>query len=130
MLALVANVAQAVQPDEILQNPALEARARAISSNLRCLVCQNQSIDESNADLARDLRIIVRERLQAGDSDKQVYDFVTERYGDYVLLTPPFKPATWALWATPVVLLGAGAFIIHRYLRAPAPDGTLDDEDA
>ena len=93
--------ALAVQPDEVLKDPALESRARAISQELRCLVCQNQSIDDSNAPLARDLRILVRDRLKAGDSDDKVMEFVTDRYGDYVLLRPPFNAHTLMLWTAP-----------------------------
>ncbi|MDJ0897067.1 MAG: cytochrome c-type biogenesis protein CcmH, partial [Alphaproteobacteria bacterium] len=92
-----------VSPDEMLDDPALEARARALSKELRCLVCQNESIDESDADLARDLRKIVRERLVAGDTDDEVIGYLTARYGDFVLLNPPVKPLTWALWFGPVV---------------------------
>jgi cytochrome c-type biogenesis protein CcmH len=97
-----------VLPAERLADPALEARARALSQELRCLVCQNQSIDDSNADLAHDLRVLVRERLVAGDSDANVLAYLTSRYGDYVLLRPPVKPATWALWFGPPALLLAG----------------------
>ena len=122
---MLVTAAFAVEPDEILDDPVLEARARAISKNLRCLVCQNQSIDDSNAPLARDLRIIVRERLVDGDSDDDVYAFVTARYGDYVLLQPPVKPATYLLWAAPILaLLGGGILIagaVRRRRRAPAP---------
>ena len=99
----------AVEPGEMLSDPALEARAREISKELRCLVCQNQSIDDSSADLARDLRLIVRQRLTAGDSDDQVLQYVTDRYGDFVLLRPPVKPATLVLWLAPPLLLIAGA---------------------
>jgi cytochrome c-type biogenesis protein CcmH len=103
----------AVQPDEILPDPALEARARAISAGLRCLVCQNQSIDDSDAPLARDLRILVRDRLKAGDSDEQIIDFVVARYGEFVLLKPRFEPHTMLLWlATPVVGMVAIAIVI------------------
>jgi len=104
--ALLAPAAvPAVQPDEVLANPVLEQRARAISSNLRCLVCQNQSIDDSDAPLARDLRLIVRERLVSGDSDTEVYDFVVARYGEFVLLNPVFAGHTIFLWvATPLLL--------------------------
>ena len=114
MVALsVATPALAVQPDEILPDPALEARARAISAGLRCLVCQNQSIDDSDAPLARDLRILVRDRLKAGDSDEQIIDFVVARYGEFVLLKPRFEPHTMLLWlATPVVGLAAVAMVI------------------
>jgi cytochrome c-type biogenesis protein CcmH len=98
----------AVQPDEVLTDPKLEARARAISEGLRCLVCQNQSIDDSDAPLARDLRLLVRERLKAGDSDREIMNFVVARYGEFVLLKPRLSPRTMLLWfATPAVLLGA-----------------------
>jgi len=107
----------AVEPDEMLADPALEARAREISKELRCLVCQNQSIDDSSADLARDLRILVRQRLVAGDSDEQVVQYVADRYGDFVLLRPPLKPATLALWLAPPLLLVAGAIMSILYLR-------------
>lgn len=99
------SAALAVQPDEILSDPALEGRARALSANLRCLVCQNQSIDDSNAPLARDLRLLVRERLKAGDDDRSVMSYVVTRYGDFVLLQPPFKLSTLALWAAPLIVL-------------------------
>ena len=107
-LLMLAAPAWAVEPDEILDDPALEARARAISANLRCVVCQNEPIDSSNADMAKDLRVLVRERLTLGDSDDEVYGYVTARYGDYVLFRPPFKPSTWALWLVPFALMGAG----------------------
>jgi cytochrome c-type biogenesis protein CcmH len=109
--------AYAVRPDEILPDPTLEARARAISSELRCMVCQNQSIDDSDAPLARDLRILVRERLNAGDSDNSIRTFLTARYGDFILLKPPLKLETVLLWLGPGVLLLAGAAII--WLRRP-----------
>jgi cytochrome c-type biogenesis protein CcmH len=103
----------AVQPDEVLSDPALEARARAISAGLRCLVCQNQSIDDSDAPLARDLRILVRDRLKAGDSDEQITDFIVARYGEFVLLKPRFEPHTFLLWlATPAVGLAALVIVI------------------
>ncbi len=111
------SAAWAVQPDEVLPDPAMEARARTISKDLRCLVCQNQSIDDSNAPLARDLRVLVRERLAAGDSDRQVLSFVTDRYGDYVLLRPPFKTTTLFLWVGPFVILAGGALATALYLR-------------
>jgi cytochrome c-type biogenesis protein CcmH len=119
-LLLIAAVlpARAVQPDEILSNPVLEARARALSEGLRCLVCQNQSIDDSNAPLARDLRLLLRERLKAGDSDAQAVDFVVARYGDFVLLRPRFTPETWILWIGPfALLLIAGTFLYLRRRR-------------
>ena len=106
--------ALAVLPDEILADAGLEARARAISSTLRCLVCQNESIDDSNADLAREIRLIVRERLVAGDTDEQVVQYLVDRYGEFVLLKPVFAPHTLVLWtAAPVVLvIGAIAIVI------------------
>jgi cytochrome c-type biogenesis protein CcmH len=101
----------------MLADPALEARAREISQGLRCVVCQNESIDESNADLAADLRRLVRERLVAGDSDDQVVQYIVDRYGDFVLLRPPIKPATYPLWAAPVVILAIAAAVVVMYLR-------------
>jgi cytochrome c-type biogenesis protein CcmH len=97
--------AYAVQPNEMLQDPALEARARALSAHLRCLVCQNQSIDDSDAPLAKDLRLLVRERLVAGDSDNEVTNYLVARYGEFVLLRPPFAMHTLLLWLTPLLLL-------------------------
>ncbi len=114
---LAGGPAPAVQPDEVLNEPVLEARARTISKNLRCLVCQNQSIDDSDAGLARDLRILVRQRLVAGDSDDQVIDFVVARYGDYVLLKPPLKPVTYALWVGPVLIIVIAAATVIAYFR-------------
>ena len=103
----------AVEPDEVLSNPALEQRARSLSQQLRCLVCRNESIDESNADLARDLRVLVRERLEAGDSDQEVMDFVVTRYGEYVLLKPDMTGANWLLWASgPLTLLFAFGVVV------------------
>jgi len=113
LLALSAAApALAVQPDEMLADRGLEARARVLSRELRCMVCQNQSIDDSDAPLARDLRLLVRERLQAGDSDGQVLDFLTARYGDFVLLKPRFAWHTALLWLTPPALLGIGAIML------------------
>jgi cytochrome c-type biogenesis protein CcmH len=117
MLGLLAASAWAVQPDEMLADPVLEARARAISRDLRCLVCQNQSIDDSDAELARDLRLLLRERLRAGDSDAQAKQFLVDRYGDYVLLKPPFKTTTLALWLGPPALLLAGLAIAWNTAR-------------
>lgn len=123
LLALIAGTnsvgtAMAVQPDEVLDDPALEARARDLSAGLRCLVCQNQSIDDSDAPLAKDLRVLVRERLKAGDSDKEIIEFVVARYGEFVLLKPRFTPHTWILWlATPLVLLAALVAIVLAYRR-------------
>lgn len=116
LLVLSGPASAATSPSEMLQDPALEARARTIGKELRCLVCQNQSIDDSDADLAKDLRHLVRERLIAGDSDQQVLAFVTQRYGDFVLLKPPVKPATWLLWfGPPVVLLIGGALLLFYF---------------
>ena len=109
--------AQAVRPDEILADPALEARARDVGKELRCLVCRNQSIDDSDADLAHDLRLVVRERLKAGDSDGQVLTYVRARYGDFVLLRPPFKLDTGLLWLGPLAFLLLGGWGLMRYLR-------------
>ena len=124
-LADLTVVAYAVEPSERLADPALEARARALSQELRCLVCQNQSIDESNADLAHDLRILVRRRLLTGDTDRQVLDYVVARYGQFVLLDPPFEPATYLLWLTPPLLvLGTGIILLIRARRG-RPDRLL-----
>lgn len=119
----IASVAGAVEPSEVLKDPALEARARELSKDIRCLVCQNQSIDDSNADLARDLRVLVRERLTAGDSDEQVFDFLVKRYGDFVLLKPPVKGSTYLLWYGPIVIfvLGALGLIVYFRRRRPSP---------
>jgi cytochrome c-type biogenesis protein CcmH len=122
----------AVNPDEVLEDPVMEGRARSLSKNLRCLVCQNQSIDDSNAGLARDLRVIVRQRLVAGDSDEQVIQYIVDRYGDYVLLEPPVKGITYALWYGPAILLviaGGGLLIAARRRRAATPaEGLSEDE--
>ena len=118
LCVLLASGANAVQPDEVLPDPALEARARAISEGLRCLVCQNQSIDDSDAPLAKDLRLLVRERLEQGDSDQQVVDFIVARYGEFVLLKPKFSPHTLLLWlATPAVFAAALLLIWLAYRR-------------
>tara|TARA_B100000378_G_scaffold79228_1_gene61948 strand:+ start:36 stop:494 length:459 start_codon:yes stop_codon:yes gene_type:complete len=108
----------AVEPDEMLSDPALEARAREISAELRCMVCQNQSIDDSNADLARDLRLLVRDRLAAGDSDDEVIDYVVSRYGEFVLLKPRFSPHTWLLWGAPALLILLGAIGLWGLVRS------------
>ncbi|TGQ66804.1 cytochrome c-type biogenesis protein CcmH [Mesorhizobium sp. M00.F.Ca.ET.186.01.1.1] len=134
LLALgCAGTALAVKPDEMLADPALEARARALSEGLRCMVCQNQSIDESDADLARDLRILVRQRLVAGDSDQQVMDYVVSRYGEFVLLKPRFDLRNALLWGTPVILLLAGGLFIvlsARSRRLTATKSLSADEQA
>ena len=122
-LCQVASPALAVMPDEVLNDPVLEARARHLSQDLRCLVCQNQSIDDSSAPLARDLRIIVRERLTKGDSDEQVVSYLVARYGNYVLLKPPFQSDTMLLWFGPAAFLLIGAGVLVFYFRArKAPD--------
>jgi cytochrome c-type biogenesis protein CcmH len=125
-LMLLAQQAAAVQPDEVLSDPRLEARARTIGKELRCLVCQNQSIDDSDAPLAHDLRVLVRQRLLEGDSDAEVKQYVVARYGDYVLLRPPFIVETYLLWFGPLILiLAAGgtvyAFYRRRTVADPAP---------
>lgn len=117
-LVMTASLAAfAVQPDEVLPDPALEARARALSQELRCLVCQNQSIDDSDALLARDLRLLLRDRLKNGDSDKQVLDFLVARYGEFVLLRPPLGWHTILLWITPGLLLATGAIVLFAAVR-------------
>ena len=125
----------AVQPDEILQNPALEARARTLSQQLRCMVCQNESIDDSDAPLARDLRVLVRERLEAGDSDAQVLDFLVARYGEFVLLKPRLSWRTAILWGLPPgLLLGGLALLVvaaarrRGRVREPTPDLTPTEQ--
>ena len=137
-LALVAVVcfatapAYALRPDEMLSNPKLEQRARAIGKELRCLVCQNESIDDSDADLAHDLRVLVRQRVLAGDSDEQVKQYVVARYGNYVLLKPPFDAETYLLWFGPLVLLlgGAGAAtIFYRRSAKVAEAAPLSAEE-
>lgn len=123
-LAILAAVwsgpAWAMKPDEMLTNPKLESRARDIGKELRCLVCQNESIDDSEADLARDLRILVRQRLVAGDSDEQVKQFIVARYGNYVLLRPPFDAETYLLWLGPLAVLMLGAAAALAYYRRAA----------
>ena len=128
---LAAPVAHAVQPDEIMADPAKEARARDLSRELRCMVCQNQSIDDSDAPLARDLRLLVRERIAAGDSDSQVIDFLVARYGEFVLLKPRFNPHTLLLWLVPpLALLGGGLTLWHYGRRREGSSGTSDDSTA
>ena len=125
IVTLQAVPTHAVQPDEILPDAKLEERARNLSRELRCMVCQNQSIDDSDAPLARDLRLLVRERLTAGDSDKQVMDFLTTRYGDFVLLNPPMNAKTFLLWALPSGLLVLGGIVMVLAMRrrsVAAPD--------
>ena len=117
MAAWTTAAALAVEPGERLDDPALEARARAISAELRCLVCQNQSLDDSSAELAHDLRMLIRERLKTGDSDEQVRQFLVRRYGDFILLKPPLQPDTYLLWFGPLALLLLGAAGVALYLR-------------
>jgi cytochrome c-type biogenesis protein CcmH len=116
--------AYAVQPDEIMSDPAKEARARNLSRELRCMVCQNQSIDDSEAPLARDLRLLVRERIAAGDSDTQVIDFLVARYGEFVLLKPRLKPHTLLLWLLPPLALAGGGFALWMHSRRRTGSGT------
>ena len=125
-----AGSAYAVRPDEMLADPALEARAREISRELRCLVCRNQSIDDSDADLAHDLRVLVRERIKAGDSNEQAIGFVRARYGDFVLLRPPFAIGTALLWGGPLLVLLLGGFAVARlYRRREEPASPLSPEE-
>jgi len=134
LLSSLGMAVHAVEPGEMLSDPALEARARAISRDIRCLVCQNQSIDDSQAELAHDLRVLIRERLQAGDSDAQVRDFLVARYGDFVLLEPPLKPKTYLLWFGPAAILLVALLSIAIYFRRrrnePAPAALSAEEQA
>ncbi|WP_126977946.1 cytochrome c-type biogenesis protein [Frigidibacter oleivorans] len=133
LLCLLAPAAIAVQPDEVLADPALESRARAISQLLRCPVCQSENIDESNATVARDLRLLVRERLLAGDSDAEVVDYVTDRYGEYVLFRPPARGSNLILWLTgPAMLLvglGVGWIFLRGRRGAEPPLAALDADE-
>jgi cytochrome c-type biogenesis protein CcmH len=117
LVALTSTATFAVQPDEIMSDPAKEARARDLSRELRCMVCQNQSIDDSEAPLARDLRLLVRERIAAGDSDAQVVDFLVARYGEFVLLKPRLNPHTWLLWLLPPLALAGGGLALWAHGR-------------
>ena len=132
LLLLLTAPALAVQPGERLADPALEARARALSRDLRCVVCQNESIDESNAPLARDIRLLLRERLTAGDSDARATEFLVARYGDFVLLRPPVRADTWLLWFGPFAILAIGAAIVVLFLRrratVPPPPLTAEEQ--
>lgn len=133
LLLIACAPSLAVQPGEMLDNPVLEERARNLSAGLRCMVCQNQSIDDSDAELARDLRVLVRERLVAGESDEQVIDYVVSRYGEFVLLQPRFSARNALLWATPALLLLAGAiflFATARRRRKPVPPALSVEEEA
>lgn len=132
-LVALATAAGAVQPDEVLADPALEARARALSAELRCVVCRNESIDESNAELARDMRVVLRERLVAGDTDAQAVAFLVERFGEYILLRPVAEGVNLILWMAPagLALLGLGtAALALRRRRIAAADPLTPDEEA
>ena len=120
-ILLAHTPAQAVQPDEMLKNPALEQRARELSKILRCLVCQNQSIDDSNAVLAKEIRLIVREHITKGRTDAEILEYLTTRYGDFVLLRPPVRWYTILLWVSPVLLLLLGGYIVWRNVRTLKP---------
>ena len=111
------NNSFSVEPDEVLKNEKQESRARKISKNIRCMVCQNQSIDESNAPLAKDLRILIRDKITEGKTDKEIYSFLTDRYGDFILLNPPLKLVTFALWFLPIVFFIIGIYIIYLHNR-------------
>ena len=116
LISLIAtNICYAVEPEEFLKNKKQELRARDISKNVRCLVCQNQSIDESSAPLAKDLRIIIRNKIKKGQTDEEIYKFLTDRYGDFILLNPPFKASTIILWILPLLLFIFCIFIIYRH---------------
>jgi cytochrome c-type biogenesis protein CcmH len=130
LLALLGGPALAVQPDEIMRDPALETRARALSGELRCLVCQNESIDDSEAPLARDIRVLIRERIGKGESNDAVRAYLVSRYGDFILLKPPFKPETLLLWLSPVLTLGLGvAAALYARRRAPRTTPALSAEE-
>ncbi len=130
LLALLAAPALAVQPDEVMKDPALEARARALSGELRCMVCQNQSIDDSDAPLARDIRLFIRERIGQGETNEAVRSYLVSRYGDFILLNPPLKAETLLLWlSAPLTLVAGvvGVWVARR--RAPAPPEALTPEE-
>ena len=115
LIQFLANNSYTVEPDEVLKDPKQELRARNISKNIRCMVCQNQSIDESIAPLAKDLRILIRNKIKDGKKDKEIYKFLTDRYGDFILLKPPFRLSTLALWVFPFIFLAFGIFIAFSY---------------
>jgi cytochrome c-type biogenesis protein CcmH len=127
---LAAPIAHAVQPDEVMRDPALESRARALSGELRCMVCQNQSIDDSDAPLARDIRLLIRERIGGGESNDAVRSYLVSRYGDFILLKPPFKPETWLLWLIAPLTLCAGlGGVLFALRRAPSVTPALSAEE-
>jgi cytochrome c-type biogenesis protein CcmH len=131
VFAVLAGPSLAVQPDELMKNPALEARARALSGELRCMVCQNQSIDDSDAPLARDIRILIRQRIAQGETNNAVRSYLVSRYGDFILLKPPLKPETLLLWlAAPLTLLAglAAVLIARRHAPAATPALTAEEE--
>ena len=115
LIQLMFGIAYTVEPNEILKNPKYESRARNISKNIRCMVCQNQSIDESNAPLAKDLRILIRTKIKEGSTDKEIYNFLTDRYGEFILLKPPFNSKTLLLWFLPFIFLILGTYIIFYH---------------
>jgi cytochrome c-type biogenesis protein CcmH len=129
LMALGLSQAFAVMPDEVLNDTNLESRARVISKELRCMVCQNQSIDDSDAQLAKDLRVIVRERLVAGDSDAAIFEFVEARYGEFVLLKPRLNAHTIALWVSPILVILAGVLLIWRRKTVAEPVAALTDDE-
>jgi cytochrome c-type biogenesis protein CcmH len=133
LVLLFAFAAGAVQPDEMLKDPALESRARALSEQIRCLVCQNESIDDSEASLAHDLRVLIRKQIQEGRSNAQIRDFLVKRYGTFVLLKPPFRASTLVLWLGPLIVLVAGAAGLALYFRSrrreDAPAESLSPEE-
>ncbi len=128
-LLLSSAPAWSVEPSEMLSNPVLEARARALSEQLRCLVCQNESIDEFHADLARDIRVLIREKIAKGESNDQIRDFLVARYGDFILLKPPFKAETLLLWLTAPLTLALGGIVIFRASRRPVTATAALSED-
>jgi len=132
LLALASAPAFAVQPDEVMKDPALEARARVLSAELRCLVCQNQSIDDSEAPLARDIRLLIRQRIKQGESNDEVRAYLVSRYGDFILLKPPFQADTLLLWLSPAIVLSLGAAAaLYALRRAPrATPGLTAEEEA
>ena len=115
LIQLMFGISYTVEPNEILKNPEYESRARNISKNIRCMVCQNQSIDESNAPLAKDLRILIRTKIKEGSTDKEIYNFLTDRYGEFILLKPPFNSKTLMLWLLPFIFLILGIYIIFYH---------------